>query len=490
MAFADAFAEGVTSGLQTGLRQYNLAQEEKRRKAEEERRVAEYEELQRQRAAERQYQSDLGELIQARSLGMPDYQATAQAASNRIAAGGENYDEPRFARGLTPTVRGESLTNTQFARQLADLQLGAGKIDAGGYLNMQELARRGEARDIRDATVKAFKENPDMVVGDWAKRFNPMESGLPVIVGKREKDGFVTLSMVDPDSPEAEGINIRMSPAQQLKVAQGVALMEGGFSDEAMELLDSVDERLGKLALTFNQTQATLAGNANDVAGARGLQAYRDATLANDAERIKIARAEANRPRGGPESRGAQVQLVNPANGQIALAYTNELPKDANGLRAPPAGWKFATQRPELSANDRIARITAVYEQLAANPPTEVVNGKEAPVSQDKLWSLAAQQVDRMLGQGAPAEQGGLSPEVVQRMLELQAARTQGRNQPTQSTPVSTGQTVFGPLTPRSLVEAEARAGNPAAIRYLQQLQANQEELIRSRATGLPMAAP
>jgi hypothetical protein len=297
--------------------------------------------------------------------------------------------------------------------------------------------------------------------------------------------------MVDPDSPEAEAVDIRLSPAQQLKVAQGVALLDAGFADEAMELLDGVDERIGKLALTFNQTQGMLAENANEVTNARGMQDFRNRSLANDEERTRIARMEAGRPRGGGgDSRGAQVQLVNPATGQIALTYTNDLPKDANGLRTPPAGWKFATQRPELSANDRIARVTAVYEQLAANPPTEVVNGKKVPVSQDKLWGLATQQVDRMLGQGGSAEQGALTPELVQRMLDLQNARTQGRNQPAATPAAPTGQKVFGPLTPRAVVEAEARAGNPAAIRFLQQQQANQDELIRSRATGLPMAAP
>lgn len=454
--FADSFGEGL--GL--GLRAYQAGQENKRQNAEEARRAAEYEELQRQRAAEQQYRADLNELVQARRLGMPDYQATAAAASDRVQAGGENYDEPRFARGLTPTVRGEPLNNTEFTKRLADLQLGAGKMDAGQYLQTQEIARGSQARDIRDAAVKAYRANPNAVLDEWSQRFNPMESGIPIIVGQRDKDGYVTLGLVGEDN---KGNTIKMSPAQQIKVAQGVALLDAGFADEAMELLNDVDERIGKLAMTFNQTQATLAGNANDVANARGLQDYRNRSLGIDEQRLKLARS--NVPRQPREVDPQTLSKLNDLSAQIAAetdpakkrALTNEWYR-VNAIASTQLGRAMnpPQQNVEMTPLDK-ARLDAYYKAVAELP-------LDTPRAQvDALRARFG--VEQFFGGGGLPGWG-----------ERKSDETNPPPPERQVSPPPRGQ-IYGPLTPRSMIEAAARAGDPNAIRYLEEQQQNAIDL-------------
>lgn len=511
MAFADSFAESFNAGLGRGLTQYNVAQEERRRKEqaarEAEAHALRMEEARREAARARRVEEARGAIETAAMQGMPTgavpalgEATTADTYLGRAGYGqglpavqemAGDYQREMGRFGLpqqapqydTAGVGVRQATDRDINRLTQQYALAANDVNAFRAL-------RGEAADMdwKDAFGERLKAFRTMTPEQRKARMEQLtaDQTLPGVLewepGKTDKDNkyfFLT-----PD--RSMRVPLSESEVAQLSALEEMAQVDPVRAEQEIANLTGKAREVGFKVMELLNQQVNINNRAaGDVADAAAKE--RQQQITEEYYRGLLKRGAGGG--GGAESRGAQVQLVNPTTGQIGLAYTNELPKDpTTGLRTPPAGWKFATQRPELSANDRIARITGVYEQLAANPPTETVNGKQVPVSQDRLWGMATQQVDRMLGQGGePAPL--LTPEVVQRMIDLQAARTQ-QNAPAPAPAASTGQTVFGPLTPRAVVEAEARAGNPAAIRYLQQLQANQDELTRSRATGLPMVAP
>lgn len=486
--FWGAASQGFTRGVGMGVDAYRNKQEMDMRQAEH---AARMEQVARERARETQVDNAFRGLQTLRNdgvisadmgLSQPTVQDTYAGnmgygrgeGAVREMAGDFARESNRF--GLPEQKYNPAGEIRKRAAKQSELYGGmqgvaAAQRDMGSYAKLNQM--RNAALD--DETVAEVKL-PDPSTPEWQAFVDRRVRDLNVndgilTIGSPDKDGFVQASVVKPDGRAAF---MRLSQAEQLKLAQADALMARN-PVKAMKMIEEVNKDLADSIKATNDQTSRAISETNDVA-------YRRGALANDNERTRMARL----------GLGLQRDAAQRANMQLDGAQYVLVPDDKGGLRQAIQGTRFnrATGQLEivtvpLSTDGAVpmaaldaTRLAKVAETMVGQPTGRMVNGKPEMHTMETAMDAARQQVIRGYMPGKAAG-SGIDLDAVRRAKEADKARGGANGTPANAAgglpvPVDTlkGQPI-GVLTPRRQIEEAARAGNPRAIQYLKAQEEN-----------------
>lgn len=436
----NSFSEGLQRGSDISLRW--LAQQ----RADEQHR-AEMEERGLRMAQARDVRAATEDLTRAASVGVNDRAATAALdadfeRANQLAMQGQ--DVPVFQpQNFKPEFR--QATTGELA------QRGLRVAAARGDVNQVMAAKQAMNTAEEDEIFAKADITPENIA--WLNANNSKLGIVPL----KDKRGNVTNYRITDYANAGDPRDFNLSKADSKKLAGAVALMERNPS-RALEIISGIDKQLAETVARENGITTSIVQTGNQAA--RYLSAEEQ-----DRTRTGIAFGQANRPQ--------YLQLINERNEPV-LVDQNRLPQKDGVLQLPP-GLRMAKLPQTLSDQEKIG-----YEEYLKAVQLLPPNAPQA--QRDRLAQEFG--VTRIVGggrSGLPGWGQGQSVPTPQR-----AAPTQ---RPAAPPNAMLGQK-FGVLTPRSVIEEAAAAGNPEAIRALQVLSDNDAALEMQRADPMLQYGP
>jgi hypothetical protein len=354
-----------------------------------------------------------------------------------------NATDPANADMRTaPISRGEAM------RRTGKVKLGLG--DTAGFAAAETAAKGFEWDDTVKKAIADFDKDPDGAGSSLMKNVNlntKTFAAEPLVVNGKTT-GYRTLVIKE----DGTAVSKTISPAQMRTLAAAQAGLEVDPM-KALEMFRSVDKDIAEAVARENQLTAG-ATQAHNQATNYANQDSRD--------RIRLGMQQQDRRR-----LDEQLQLGR----QAAGLYEGVVAARNAGPAGREAGAIYSQQLAGINARLQALGMPGVGVRDPRTEMTPVQRAQAIKSLVDSGMSLPQAQIFLDTGgnpAGALDAAFGASPGQPTAPQGSQPARTQ--DQPPRS--FSSGQRTFGMLTPRSVLEAELAAGNPAAIAYVQRMNA------------------
>ena len=303
---------------------------------------------------------------------------------------------------------------------------------------------------------------------------------------KGRRTGPSSLVIVGADGEEQ---TVRLSNDDMLQLAHARTLAERGMVQESIAMLGGVNKDLAAAVQRDNETRTKTFDSNTRAQGEFDQNQHRASVLAETGRHNKAVEGNAaGARRDAATARDKPIQLVNTKTGEAALFRESRLQYDKNGMLVLPAGFTFPNQRTGGGAGNARYEADSIWAEAEKKlmsdnmPPDQIAVQREEFLARRGFAPQAAVQA---LLEGRDSKTGKqYGPEVLaafkQRFPHTPIDEAQlppwlgglpgGLPGARRSTPVDRigAQQIIGPLTPLSMIEEAAAAGNPRARAWMQ----------------------
>lgn len=293
------------SGMQLGLRAWNMAEDARLRQEQEDRLKREADlrnealqyELSRRRAKDTAFED-----LARRARG----EAPPTAVTNPDWAPGEGGPSITADQQLPP-AQGLPLSRSAITREAGQIALRFGDLDT--FSKAQDAAKALEIEDVFNKGVKRFTDDPTYAdrlyreVNLGSSRFTVS----PMLGRDGKPNGYTQLSVVRPDGTAAFK---QLSKAQLGRVAGAIALMEAGYANEALRHLEAVDKDVAAAVAAENNLSL------------EGTKANNQATHWSQQDDINRLRLDIERQNARIGRLGSPIQMVDKDNNPVLVVPT------------------------------------------------------------------------------------------------------------------------------------------------------------------------
>lgn len=278
-------------------------------------------------------------------------------------------------------------------------------------------------------------------------RMSPTVTIAPHTDGSGRPTGYMQLVVVKPDHT---AVSQDISPAQARTLYGAAALIQSGYAEKGLEYVNRVSQEFAAALANDIGLKKDVVSTSNEAQAKYDLaEHYRRA----DANQARMARAHEAASRLGRTIEGFRVA----PDGTMRPSYF-ALAAGRNGVEFQELG--LPQNFIPLSAFRDADR--AIQGLVGTPMPGLDDTGQPRMHDYDTASDAVMNAIKRRWTGSGPSSTGGqivpLGPRVSKGSPRLAPA------------PESSGQTKFGPLTPRFIIEREVAAGNKAALDYLNRL--------------------
>lgn len=357
--------------------------------------------------------------------------------------------------------------------QLTALKLAHSANDNALFLNtLNNLEQTQNTRNINRADMEFAQRaaDPNSPEAKELRRMINVSTGN-LVVKTDPKTGMSTFELTN-DSDPVEIAKVR--PDQMMVVARAARMIQRG-EPEGITMLAGVNKDLANAVMQDMDRRVRLTQANNETVERGNRMANDNIRTRNDGVRTRAAQAASQLGRVmevvGDDGQRRLIELRPGSSGATASEVT--LPQ---GLRLPQA---------KNYTNEDVLKFVDTY----GDTPVRRVDGRRVTLRELPPAEQRAEAVKFFSSQGGKTD--------LERAAERDLAQRNAGGQPAPASPaaqqtplpVSTGQTRFGILTPMSVIEREAAAGNP----YAQEALARRRQVEIDRElyplhTGVPVA--
>ncbi len=266
--------------------------------------------------------------------------------------------DPIRGIGLKQSIKASERDDTRFDWEKADRPLKVRGMElqvSNAERNERQGVRTEGVQDVIDSTMKRPMAELEPQLG----RLNTNNSPYPLLYTGKDKNGYTFLKTDSDGNPTGQ---LKLTEPQVRQLAAAQALSEGGFGAEALNYLTTANKDIAEMVKGLNAQAATVSTSQN--------QALRYGNAdANDAARLKLAQADADRRKLYTDFQMNRARAQD-ARERAALDYQGKIDGVLEGYQAATSLLANSKDPEEKKRLQNAAAIYArEYDQLRATAP-------------------------------------------------------------------------------------------------------------------------